>query len=344
MALVRRVPRGPGARHRARSTSRSTWSPTRSRRRSPSARRSSSSRRRRRRCPRCCSARCWPRPTCRAGMFSVLPLPNERGRRAGRRPAAAGRVVHRLRARSARRSAAVPHKHVTLELGGNAAAVVCADWASDADLDWAAPADRHLRQLPGRAVLHRGAAGIVHERLLRRFVPRLVAAVRGAADRRPGRRGDRGRAADHDEAAASGSRRGSTRPSRPGRPSLTGGRRDGAELRPDRADRRAGRREGAAPRRSSGRCWWSRRSTPTRPRSPPSTTPRTGCRRACSPTTCRRVRRRTATLEVGGVIVGDVPTFRADQMPYGGVKGTGVGREGAAQRDGRLHRAARAWC
>ena len=34
--------------------------------------------------------------------------------------------------------AAVPHKHVTLELGGNAAAVVCPDWASDADLEWAA--------------------------------------------------------------------------------------------------------------------------------------------------------------------------------------------------------------
>jgi acyl-CoA reductase-like NAD-dependent aldehyde dehydrogenase len=34
------------------------------------------------------------------------------------------------------------------------------------------------------------------------------------------------------------------------------------------------------------------------------------------------------TLDVGGVIIGDVPSFRADQMPYGGVKGSGVGREG----------------
>ncbi len=34
--------------------------------------------------------------------------------------------------------AAVPHKHVTLELGGNAAALVCADWSSEADLDFAA--------------------------------------------------------------------------------------------------------------------------------------------------------------------------------------------------------------
>lgn len=35
-------------------------------------------------------------------------------------------------------------------------------------------------------------------------------------------------------------------------------------------------------------------------------------------------------LEVGGVIIGDVPTFRADQMPYGGWKASGSGREGVA--------------
>ena len=35
-------------------------------------------------------------------------------------------------------------------------------------------------------------------------------------------------------------------------------------------------------------------------------------------------------LEVGGVIIGDVPTFRADQMPYGGWKASGQGREGVA--------------
>ena len=34
------------------------------------------------------------------------------------------------------------------------------------------------------------------------------------------------------------------------------------------------------------------------------------------------------TLEVGGVIVGDVPTYRIDHMPYGGVKDSGMGREG----------------
>jgi len=34
------------------------------------------------------------------------------------------------------------------------------------------------------------------------------------------------------------------------------------------------------------------------------------------------------TLDVGAVIIGDVPSFRVDQMPYGGVKDSGFGREG----------------
>lgn len=34
------------------------------------------------------------------------------------------------------------------------------------------------------------------------------------------------------------------------------------------------------------------------------------------------------TLDVGGVIVNDVPTFRLDNMPYGGIKESGMGREG----------------
>ncbi len=33
-------------------------------------------------------------------------------------------------------------------------------------------------------------------------------------------------------------------------------------------------------------------------------------------------------LEVGGVIIGDVPSWRVDNMPYGGVKESGLGREG----------------
>src|SRR5215475_5814087 len=79
-----------------------------------------------------------------AGMFSVLPLPNDR---------VAGLVDDpRLPVVSFTGSVPVgwqlkerlPRKHVVLELGGNAAVVVCADWADldgadldGADLDWA---------------------------------------------------------------------------------------------------------------------------------------------------------------------------------------------------------------
>ena len=33
-------------------------------------------------------------------------------------------------------------------------------------------------------------------------------------------------------------------------------------------------------------------------------------------------------IEAGGVIIGDVPSFRVDNMPYGGIKDSGIGREG----------------
>jgi acyl-CoA reductase-like NAD-dependent aldehyde dehydrogenase len=33
-------------------------------------------------------------------------------------------------------------------------------------------------------------------------------------------------------------------------------------------------------------------------------------------------------LDVGGVVIGDVPSWRVDHMPYGGVKESGLGREG----------------
>ena len=42
----------------------------------------------------------------------------------------------------------------------------------------------------------------------------------------------------------------------------------------------------------------------------------------------RLVYRALEALEVGGIVVNEVPTFRTDNYPYGGVKDSGVGREG----------------
>ncbi|MCA1780453.1 MAG: aldehyde dehydrogenase family protein [Xanthomonadaceae bacterium] len=41
-----------------------------------------------------------------------------------------------------------------------------------------------------------------------------------------------------------------------------------------------------------------------------------------------KIRKAWDVLEVGGVIINDVPSFRVDHMPYGGVKDSGLGREG----------------
>ncbi|MCG8589364.1 MAG: aldehyde dehydrogenase family protein [Proteobacteria bacterium] len=41
-----------------------------------------------------------------------------------------------------------------------------------------------------------------------------------------------------------------------------------------------------------------------------------------------RAERAWERLDVGGVVIGDVPSWRVDHMPYGGVKESGLGREG----------------
>jgi acyl-CoA reductase-like NAD-dependent aldehyde dehydrogenase len=42
----------------------------------------------------------------------------------------------------------------------------------------------------------------------------------------------------------------------------------------------------------------------------------------------KRALRLARKIEVGGVMIGEIPTFRVDHMPYGGVKMSGIGREG----------------
>ena len=41
-----------------------------------------------------------------------------------------------------------------------------------------------------------------------------------------------------------------------------------------------------------------------------------------------RIQKAWDELDVGGVVIGDVPSWRVDHMPYGGVKDSGLGREG----------------
>jgi glyceraldehyde-3-phosphate dehydrogenase (NADP+) len=42
----------------------------------------------------------------------------------------------------------------------------------------------------------------------------------------------------------------------------------------------------------------------------------------------RLIRHAVQNLHVGGVMVNEVPTMRVDNMPYGGTRDSGIGREG----------------
>jgi acyl-CoA reductase-like NAD-dependent aldehyde dehydrogenase len=42
----------------------------------------------------------------------------------------------------------------------------------------------------------------------------------------------------------------------------------------------------------------------------------------------RRILRGFERLDVGGLVINDIPSYRVDHAPYGGVKQSGLGREG----------------
>ncbi|MBV1849494.1 aldehyde dehydrogenase family protein [Catellatospora tritici] len=257
------------------------------------------------------------------GMFSVVPLPNDR--------AAALVADPRLPVVSFTGSGpvgasiqqAVPHKHVTLELGGNAAAVVCGDYA---DLDWAAQRIALFSNYQAGQSCIAVQRVIVHRDRMAEFVPKLVAAVRAlktgdpaAADTQVGPLITEAAAQRVEswvnEAVAAGAR------------VLTGGARDGAAYAPTvlvdvPADAKVSCDEVFGPVLvvsavdSDDDAFAAVNDSAF------------GLQAGVFTGDLQTAFTAHATLQVGGVIVGDVPSFRADQMPYGGVKGSGVGREG----------------
>ena len=281
-----------------------------------------------------------------AGMFSVLPIPNERAADLVADPrlpvvsfTGSGPVGAQIRS-------AVPDKHVTLELGGNAAAVVCGTGRPTRTWTGPRPGSPRSRNYQAGQSCIAVQRVFVHDDLYDDFVPRLVDAVEALPTGDPSDEAtDVGpliseAAADRVEAWVGEARRPAAR---------NRGRRharDGATYRADRADRRAGRREGRAPRRCSGRCWSCRRAaSDDRAAFAAVNDSQFGLQAGVFTHNAADARsRRTATLEVGGVIVGDVPSYRADQMPYGGVQGLRRRPGGSAQRDGRLHRRRGSWC
>lgn len=267
-----------------------------------------------------------------AGSWSVLPVPNEVAAQLVQDPrlpvvSFTGSVPVGW---SIRESA--PRKHVTLELGGNAAAVVAPD-QDDAALDWAATRIATFAMYQAgqscisvqRVLAHRDVAGALADRVVE-AVGKLVTGdptdeatdVGPLIDEQAARRVE----SWVDEAVAAGAR------------VLTGGSRDGASYAPTvltdvPAEAKVSCEEVFGPvvvletvdsvdeafTRVNGS--------------------RFGLQAGVFTRDLQLAFRAAQELEVGGVVIGDVPSFRADQMPYGGVKDSGTGREGvhAAMED-----------
>jgi aldehyde dehydrogenase (NAD+) len=222
--------------------------------------------------------------------------------------------------------AAVPHKHVTLELGGNAAAVVCGDWSSDDDLDWAASRVATFSNYQAGQSCIGVQRVFVHEAVYQPFKAKLLAAVRALKTGDPTDDATQVGPVINEEAAErivawvdEAVQAGAT--------VLTGGGRDGTTVEPTvlegvGADDKVSCEEVFGPVLFIESVPTSEAAFARVNASPYGLQAGVFTHRLQTAFAAHR------ELEVGGVIVGDVPSYRADQMPYGGTKQSGVGREG----------------
>ncbi|MFI5936681.1 aldehyde dehydrogenase family protein [Actinoplanes sp. NPDC051494] len=261
-----------------------------------------------------------------AGMFSVLPIPNDRAAALVADPrlpivsfTGSGPVGAQIRR-------AAPEKHVTLELGGNAAVLLCADYGSDKDLDWAAQRIATFANYQAGQSCIAVQRVFVHEAL--DLLPRLITAVEAlktgdptdpTVEVGPMISEDAAKRVEVwvDEAVAGGAT------------VLTGGKRAGATYPPTvltdvPADAKVMTEEVFGPVLvvspvASDEAGFAAINDSAY-----------GLQAGIFTHDIQTAFAAHRRLDVGGVIVGDVPSYRADQMPYGGSKGSGVGREGVA--------------
>ncbi|MFJ4338120.1 aldehyde dehydrogenase family protein [Streptomyces sp. NPDC088915] len=220
----------------------------------------------------------------------------------------------------------VPHKHCTLELGGNAAAVVLPDWSSEADLDWAATRIATFSNYQGGQSCISVQRVIVDSSVHDRLLPKIVAAVEAQVTGDPADDAtDVGPLVD--EAAAKRVESWVDEAVEAGATLLTGGKREGATYAPTvLTDLPAGvtlaRAEVFGPVLTIAKVDGEAEAFAAVNDSD------FGLQAGVFTRDLQAAFRAHRALEVGGVIVGDVPSYRADQMPYGGAKRSGVGREG----------------
>ncbi|MFF3653258.1 aldehyde dehydrogenase family protein [Streptomyces sp. NPDC002181] len=263
-----------------------------------------------------------------AGSWSILPVPNDR--------MASLVQDERLPVISFTGSDtvgygiqdSVPRKHVTLELGGNGAAVVLADFSSEADLEWAAARIATFANYQGGqsciSVQRVIADATVHDRLVKKLVAKLGEQIAGdprddSVDVGPLITEAAARRVESwvQEAVAGGAK------------VLAGGPRAGAFHPPTLlSDVPPGVR--LATEEVFGPVMTIEAVNGTDEAFAAVNDSRFGLQAGVFTHDGKTAFRAHRELEVGGVIIGDVPSYRADQMPYGGVKASGVGREGVA--------------
>ncbi len=219
-----------------------------------------------------------------------------------------------------------PDKHVILELGGNAAAVVLGDWSSDEDLEWAASRIATFGNYQAGQSCVSVQRVLVDDSVYDRFLPLLTAAVTALPTGSPWADGVvvgpviNEAAADRIESWVEQAVAG-------GATLLAGGGRDGTTIAPTvladaPPDAAVSCEEVFGPvmvvSRVSGTADAFARVNDSR----------FGLQTGIFTHDLKTAFRAQRDLQVGGIIIGDVPSFRADQMPYGGVKASGFGREG----------------
>ncbi|MFG1809881.1 aldehyde dehydrogenase family protein [Streptomyces sp. NPDC049040] len=261
-----------------------------------------------------------------AGAWSVLPVPNDRMPALVQDPrlpvisfTGSDTVGYAI-------ADSVPRKHVTLELGGNAAAVVLADWSSDADLDWAAARIAAFANYQGGQSCISVQRVIADTAVYDALAERVVAKVRDQVTGDP--------ADDATDVGPLVSESAAIRVGQwvddavgKGAKLLAGGTRDGASYAPTvladlPADAVLATEEAFGPVLSLHRVNGAEEAFAAVNDS------RFGLQAGVFTHDIRLAFRAHRELEVGGVIIGDAPSYRADQMPYGGVKDSGSGREG----------------
>jgi acyl-CoA reductase-like NAD-dependent aldehyde dehydrogenase len=255
------------------------------------------------------------------GMLSVLPIPGDRAqklvedRRFKKFSFTGSGIGWRLKGLD-------PHKHVTLELGGNAGVIV----HSDADLDHAAQrvavGGSYQAGQSCISVQRVFVQSEVHDEFLQRLVKQVESLKVGdpldpSVDVGPVIDEDNAKRIEEwvDEAVEGGAR------------VVAGGRREGSVYHPTvlvgtRPDMRVCREEIFGPVVTVEPYQTFEEAIAMVNDSP------YGLQAGVFTQGIDRAMLAHREIEVGGVIVNDTSAFRADQMPYGGAKESGYGREG----------------